>query len=194
MVKRAILTIGFVLLCGILVYELSAQDRFVSRRITGTVVGFGGRLASQSRPFTLVINRHTSAAELQELNEAIQRGGEDELLRTLSRMNVGRIQVGANVGVTANAIIAVPWENGSRLTVLYERNVNFYERRYGARSEDYRFGYAEMFLDASGKGQGTFIPAARVRSKGGNIWEVEDFGVYPARLMGLRSTGSVSPR
>lgn len=193
MLKRVILTVVFVLLCGILVYELSAQDRTSSRRINGTVVGIGGRLAARSWPFSLTVNRYTSEGQVRELSEAIQRG-EDQLRQTLSQMNAGRISIGSNVGVTANAIIAVPWENGTRITVLFERNVNFYELRYGTRSQDYRFGYAEMFLDSSGKGQGTFIPAARVRLKNGNTWEVEDFGVYPARLMGLRSSGAVMPR
>jgi hypothetical protein len=30
------------------------------------------------------------------------------------------------------------------------------------------------------------IPAARVRLRDGNTWEVEDFGTYSARLMGLK--------
>ncbi len=193
MLKRVFLTVVFVLLCGVLVYELSAQDRTSNQRINGTVVGIGGRFAGRSWPFSLTVNRYTSEGEVREMSEAIQRG-EDQLLKTLSQMNAGRIQVGSNVGVRANAIIAVPWENGTRITVLFERNVNFYELRYGTRSQDYRFGYAEMFLDSNGKGQGTFIPAARVRLKKANTWEVEDFGVYPARLMGLRSSGRVMPR
>src|SRR5438477_5913428 len=148
-------------------------------RINGTVVGISGRLAGHSQPFSLLVNNYTSGGQISELNQALQRG-EDYLLRTLSHMNAGRIQIGNNVGVTANAIIAVPWENGTRLTVLYERNTNFFELRYGARRSDYKFGYAEIFLDREGHGQGTFIPAARVNLRNGNTWEVEDFGVFPA--------------
>ena len=112
------------------------------------------------------------------------------MLSILSKQDVGRIQIGNNVGVPANAIIATPWgDGGTKITVLYQRNINFYELRYGSRSEDYRFGYAELFLDRNGKGEGTFIPAARVNLKDGNTWEVEDFGVLPARLMGLRASG-----
>jgi hypothetical protein len=164
-----------------------------SQRINGTIIGIGGRFAGRSRPFSLIVNNYTAGGQITELNEARQRG-EDELLRALSHMDAGRIQIGNNVGVTANAIISVPWENGTRVTVIYLRNVDFYELRYGTRSSDYRFGYAEMFLDRNGKGQGTLIPAARINLKNGNTWEVEDFGVYPARLIGLRSTGSVMPR
>ena len=129
---------------------------------------------------------------MERLNQALRGGGQEELLRVLSRLNAGRISIGNNVGVRANAVISTPAaEGGTKLTVLYERNVAIFELRYGARSADYRFGYAEIYLDARGRGEGTFIPAAKVKLEGGNNWVVEDFGEFPARLMGLRSTGSV---
>ncbi|HVF27179.1 MAG TPA: hypothetical protein VM943_02990 [Pyrinomonadaceae bacterium] len=36
---------------------------------------------------------------------------------------------GMGVGVTANAIIATPQDGGTKLTVLYQRNINFFESR-----------------------------------------------------------------
>jgi hypothetical protein len=172
--------------------EVRATDsgRLEGRTILGTVVGVGGRLGGRSYPFRLVVNHVTSAADVERLNSMLQSGGQDELLRTLSRMNAGRISIGNNVGVQANAIIETPGaEGGSRVIVLYERNLGFYELRAGARSENYRFGYAELFLGGRNGGQGTFIPAAQVRLRDGNTWEVEDFGVFPARLMGLQVRG-----
>ncbi|HKQ99988.1 MAG TPA: hypothetical protein VJT09_04905 [Pyrinomonadaceae bacterium] len=166
-----------------------------SQHISGTIVGISGRAAGRSRPFTLIVNRYTTPGQVRELNDALQSGGQDALLRVLSGMDAGRVQLGTGVGVTANAVIADPWgEGGTKLTVFYERNISFYELRYGARSENYRIGYAEIFLDRNGKGEGTFIPAARVRLREGNTWEVEDFGVFPARLIGLRSRGRVPAR
>jgi len=190
--RKVIVRVTLVVLCVALFYQPSEAQRNV--RIDGTVVGISGRLAGRSLPFSVIVNRYTTPGEVSELNGA-RASGEDNLLSTLSRMSVGRIQIGNNVGVTANAIIATPWgEGGTKLTVLWERNINFYELRYGTRSEDYRFGYAEMFLDRNGKGEGTFIPAARVNLRNGSTWEVEDFGVLPARLMGLRATGAVPVR
>lgn len=156
------------------------------RNIAGTVVGVGGRFGGRTWPFNLIINRHTSSEDVQRLNAALQAGGQEELLRVLSEMEAGRIRIGNNVGVTANAIIATPLEGGTKLTILYQRNINFFEVRYGARSEDYRFGYAEIYLRRRGDSEGTFIPAAKVRLRDGNTWEVEDFGVFPARLLGVR--------
>jgi hypothetical protein len=191
--KLRIIKVVFFLFCVTASGVFAEAQRNSNQRINGTVVGISGRLAGRSRPFSLIINNYTSGGQVSELNSALQRG-QDDLLRTLSRMNAGRIQVGTGVGVTANAIIAVPWEDGTKLTVLYQRNINFYELRYGTRSEDYKFGYAEIYLDHNGKGQGTWIPAARVDLKTGNTWVVEDFGEFPARLMGLRSTGAVTAR
>jgi hypothetical protein len=192
MSRKIVVRMALVVLCLAFFYQPSEAQR--NLRINGTVVGISGRLAGRSLPFSLIVNRYTTAGEVTELNAA-RSSGEDNLLSTLSHMDVGRIQIGNNVGVTANAIIATPWtDGGTKLTVLWERNINFYELRYGTRSEDYRFGYAEMFLDRNGKGEGTFIPAARVNLRNGNTWEVEDFGVLPARLMGLRANGAVQVR
>jgi hypothetical protein len=164
--------------------------------INGTVYAIGGgrRVGNWSGPFRLIVNSYTTPGQVRELNDALQQDGQDGLLKALSKMDAGRIQLGSGIGVTANAVIADPWgEGGTKLTVLYERNVRFSELRYGTRSSDYRVGYAEIFLDRNGKGEGSLIPAARVRLRDGNTWEVEDFGVYPARLMGLRASGRVTP-
>jgi hypothetical protein len=159
--------------------------------VQGQVIGIGGRRAGLNRPFSLTINNYTSPDDVVRLNEALRSGGQEELMRVLSKLDAGRISIGNNVGVRANAVIASPAaEGGTKLTVLYERNVTIFELRAGARSQDYRFGYAEMFLDARGRGAGTFIPAAKVKLEG-ETWVVEDFGEFPARLMGLRSSGRV---
>jgi hypothetical protein len=195
MKKRTLLNLVCALCClGLFQQAPDARAQSSSQRINGTAVGIGGRLGGRSRLFTLIANNYTSPNQVRELNDALRRGGDQELLRTLSGMDAGRIQIGGGVGVKANAIVAESWgEGGTKLIVFYERNINFYELRYGTRSQDYRIGYAEIFLERNGRGQGTLIPAARVRLKDGNTWEVEDFGVFPAKLMGLRASGRVLP-
>ena len=185
------------LLCAACCVASASYARVLSAKaaagqtIQGTVVGIGGRMAGRTRPFTLNVNRYTSADDVVNMNSALRSGGQDALMRVLSKLDAGRIAVGTGVGVTANAIIATPTaEGGTRLTVLYQRTVSFYELRYGARSEDYKFGYAEIYLDRRGQGQGTFIPAAKIKLEG-DTWVVEDFGEFPARLLGLRARGSV---
>lgn len=169
--------------------SVSAQDAFAGRTITGTAYFIGGRRPGRSLPFRLIANRITTPDQVQQLNNALQSGGQDELMRALSRMNAGRIEIGTGVGVTANAIIRTDdGEGRTKLVVLYQRELGFGELRYGTRSSDYRFGYAELYV-GRGANEGMLIPAARIRLRDGNTWEVEDFGTFPARLMGLQVRG-----
>jgi hypothetical protein len=191
--KRFVMLVE-VLMLGIAVLSPGTKVRaqgegLAGRTITGTVYFVSGRRPGLSLPFTLIINRITPAAEVSRLNAALQEGKQDELLRSLSSLEAGRIQIGGNVGVPANAIMVTDQGDGrTKITVLYQRNLRFAELRFGARSVDYPFGYAELYV-GRGENEGMLIPAARVRLRDGNTWEVEDFGTFPARLMGLRIRG-----
>ncbi|HKE56354.1 MAG TPA: hypothetical protein VKB46_06630 [Pyrinomonadaceae bacterium] len=190
-------TIGLrvLLSCAVvLIFQYGSQvhaqsGELAGRSITGTVFFVGGARsarapnAPRSTTFRLIINRLSTAEEVNQLNSALQ-SGQDQLLTALGRMNSGRIQIGSGVGVVANAIIASQEGDQTKVTVIYQRDVRFAELRYGARSADYRFGYAEMYI-GSGSNQGMLIYAARIRLRDGT-WSVEDFGTFPARLMGLR--------
>lgn len=170
----------------------SAQGAFAGQTITGTAYFVSGPRPGRSLPFRLNIKRITTDDEVRQLNSALQSGGEEQLMRVLSRMDAGRIEVGTGVGVPANVIMVTDEGDGrTKLTAIYERNVRFGELRYGTRSSTYRFGYAEMYV-GRGENEGMLIPAARIRLRDGNTWEVEDFGTFPARLMGLRVRGRSS--
>lgn len=172
---------------------LGQSVNLLGASITGTAYFVGGFRPSRSRPFTLIVNRLTSPEEVRQLEEALRSGGQDELLRTMSKMTAGRIQIGTGVGIPANVILTSQDEGRTKVTVLYERTLAFAELRRGTRSENYRVGYAEMYLGA-GENEGMLIPAARVRLRDGDVWDVEDFGTFPARLMGLRVRGGRVPR
>ena len=197
MKTNTVMMVVVLLLLGIAVFDpgtttLAQGEGLTGRTITGTVYFISGRRPGLSLPFTLIINRITTPDEVSRFNAALQEGKQDELLRSLSSTEAGRIQIGSNVGVPANAIIVTDQGNGqTKITVLYQRNLRFAELRYGARSTDYPFGYAEMYV-GRGDNEGMLIPAAKVRLRDGNTWEVEDFGTFPARLMGLRVRGRSS--
>ena len=185
------------LLLGIVIVDPGTNTRaqgegLTGRTITGTVYFISGPRPGLSLPFTLIINRITTADEVTRFNAALREGKQDELLRTLSRTDAGRIQIGSNVGLPANAILVNDEGDGrTKITVIYQRNLRFGELRRGARSVDYPFGYAELYV-GRGDNEGMLIPAARIRLREGNTWEVEDFGTFPARLMGLRVRGRSS--
>ena len=188
MIKTRNLKLAAAFLLTQMSFVVGQSERYAGRTITGTAYFMGGRTRVPTRQFRLIVNRYTSQQEVSQLNASLQSGGEDDLLRVLSKMSAGRIEVGTGVGVIANAIIATENEGRTKLTVLYQRNLGFGELRYGTRSTDYKFGYAELYV-GRGVDEGMLIPAARVRLKDGTTWEVEDFGTYPARLMGLKVRG-----
>jgi len=173
--------------------KVSAQeDAYSGRTITGTAYFVGGPRPGRSLPFRLIIERLSTPEEISQLNSALKSGGQDELLKTLSRMKAGRIEVGSGVGIPANVIVASNDNEGrTKITALYQRNLRFAELRFGARSTNYPFGYAELYV-GRGENQGMLIPAARVNLRDGNTWEVEDFATFPARLMGLQVRGRSS--
>ena len=188
MVSALCLTVGTI--------DVRAQgERLIGSTILGTAYALSGRAAGRSAQFRLIINNFTSREALQRLNRALQSGGQDELLKAIDDMEAGRIQVGSGIGVDANVIVADRMPNGeTKITVIYERSIRFSELRYGTRSQDYKFGHAELFLDQKGEGQGTLIPAAKIKALSDGTWEVEDFGTFPARLLGLRARGMREPR
>jgi hypothetical protein len=168
--------------------SISAQKKEV---YTGTIVGVGGRLGGVSRPFTLTLNGHTTDGEAERAVATLAEGGQDRLLSEIRNNNLGRFSIGGQVGRQLNFVVEERMPNGDRkITILFERWLNLYEVRYGARSTDYPLSYVELIVDRNGHGQGTFIPAARVRFNKKNEVEIENFGIYPARLSGVRQRSS----
>jgi hypothetical protein len=154
---------------------------------TGTLIGIGGDLGNRSIPFTLDVTGYTSDDGVEQYDQILGRAGQDGLLKAMSKQRLGFFAVEGRVGRDLNFVQRVDSESGRKLIILFERWVRMYELRYGTRSEDYPFSYIELHINDRGKGEGSFIPMARVHfnRKKANVMEVEDFGAYPARLMGV---------
>jgi hypothetical protein len=155
--------------------------------IPGPTVGGPGRSRLTSRTFTLTINCTTPNSEFKRLADVLEDGGQDGLLRVISREKCGVLQIGGNVGRDINAVRVTTTEEGERkIELLFERWLEFFEVRRGTRSRDYPFTYLELYVDQRGRMVGTMIPAAKIRFKGENTIEIENFAAYPARVSGIR--------
>ena len=92
-----------------------------------------------------------------------------------------------NTDVRHLPTIVVDRDGGdTRIRAFFTRPIGFGELRRGLRSVDYPFGFVEIRLDDNGKGEGTIIPAAKIRYRGQDTIEVEDFGTFPGRLIGVQ--------
>ena len=164
---------------------------------TGTVVSYGSGFNTRTttNTFTLIVNGETPEIEVGRLVGILQEGGQDRLQEAIRNNDLGNFAVGGRVGRTLNAVVIDEVEGRRRIRALFERWIRFGEIRGGYRSVDYPFGYIELFVDPkTGRGEGTLIEAAQIRwdrDKKLNqyVVEIENFGTFPARLMGVNLRG-----
>lgn len=190
MTRRINPLVGVFLLAVVLGSAGFSQSRTVgksSREVyTGTVIAIGARPGTTTRTFTLIIDNYTSGQEAQQLIQTLKAEGQDGLLKEMGKVKRGVFQLDGSVGRDISVVLSSEGEENERkITLIFERWLGFAELRRGARSVDYPFSYAELFIDDKGKGEGTLFPAARLRVKGENTLDVENFGIYPALLKGV---------
>jgi hypothetical protein len=156
---------------------------------TGTVMGIGGTMGGVSRSFTLQINGYTSDEDAQRYLDELKEFQQDGLLKAIRKEKKGWVAVSGQTGKDINVIRTSPAEDGKRrVAILFERWINMYEARQGTRSQDYPFAFGEFYVNEKGKGEGTFIPMAKVKwvvdkKTGKQTLEMENFGTYPARVI-----------
>jgi hypothetical protein len=191
--RRAFCFVMLTIMAGAIAGSVYGQGR---TNLTGTAVIYGSGFNTRTRTssFTMILNGRTSAADATRYLRTLERGGQDALLREIEGNDLGRFSMGGSVGVPLSAVIIDRDGDETRIRAVFRRWIGFGELRRGYRSVDYPFGYVEIRLDPStGKGEGTIIPAARIRFRGGDTIEVEDFGTFPGRLMGVRLRGTLLP-
>lgn len=202
MKNRPILPLVGAALMALCVGTSGIQGKSVSSALkevyTGNMIYFNGTFGpaaglrrgssgSGSAFFTLTINNYTPEGEVAGILNALEKGGQDGLIKALGNEKRGTLQIGSRLGRDVQAVWVTQTEEGRKLSALSKRWQGFGELRRGARSLDYPFTYIEIFIeDDGGNGDGTLIPAARVRSRGGNNIEIENFGIYPARLTNIK--------
>jgi len=183
----------------VLILALSGLIYGQGATITGTAVIYGSGMNTRTttRLFTLRINGTTSPRDAASYLSTLASGGQDALRDALHKNDLGRFSLGGNIGEPLEAVVIDQVDGKTRIRAVFERWVGFGEIRGGYRSVDYPFGYVEVFVDPrTGRGEGTFIPAARIRFRSGKNGgadqvEIEDFGTFPGRLIGVQMRGSV---
>ena len=185
-------------ICLVVILAATAGVAFAQRgtTFTGTAVIYGSGFSTRTvtRPFTLVINRRTSDSDATRYLKTLDRDGQSGLLNEIDDNDLGRFSMGSSIGLPINAVLIDRDEGDTRIRVLFKRWIGFGELRRGARSVDYPFSYVDIRIDPrTGRGEGTIIPAAKIRARGTDTLEVEDFGTFPGRLMGVRMRGAQLP-
>lgn len=181
---------------GIAASPAIAQEA-IKDTFTGTILSFGsGRnTRTTTNTFTLNITGVTTDEQSQRSLGILQDGGQDALLKEISKNVLGRFSVGGSLGRNILGLRVSEVNVKKRIFAVFERWLQFAELRGGYRSVDYPFGVIEIFLDPrTGKGEGTLIEAAQIRWKtdkktGKDFVEIENFATWPAKLLGIEQRG-----
>jgi hypothetical protein len=164
----------------------SAQARPSKEVFTGNVVGMGPGGNMVTRGFTLTIEGYTSDVDARKFAGILKSQGEDALLKAITKEKKGTFVLDGQIGHDINTVRVHQNPNGRTYTIVFERWLSFFEVRYGTRSEDYPFTYIELFVDETKGMGGTLLAAAKIRFNKENAIEIDNFGIYPAQLMGVR--------
>ena len=147
-----------------------------------------GAGAGATANVTITINSYSSSEEVQNLHAMLIDRGPGVVLKALEKMKPkGRIAMTGTIGFYYfKVIMSVPSSNGRRIVAAADRPISFLEQYYGTRSTDYKFGFMELDLDRRDRGQGSLTYAAKVKVINSDKVEIENFGIEPIRLMGVR--------
>ena len=155
----------------------SAQDKTLPEAYSGVAIGTGGSVGGKTISFDFRITQFTTDEELQNFAQLLKDKGTDALRSALEKEDKGRINA---VGSTGNQIaVARKRQQGSEtiITIATARTMPFVELYNNGRSRDYPFGYLQVKLDATGKGTGQIMAAAKIRfDKKKGQYEIESFG------------------
>ncbi len=164
----------------------SAQAKPSKEVFTGTVIGMGPGGNVVSRGFTLTIEGYTSNEEARKFARILKSKGEDALLKAIAKEKKGTFALDGQLSHDINTVRVHQTPAGRIYNIVFERWLTFFEARYGTRSQDYPFTYIELYIDETKGMGGTLLPAAKIRFNKQNVIEIENFGLYPARLAGVR--------
>ena len=157
---------------------------------TGTMVSTNPGMRTTT--FSLNIKGYTSDEEANRYLAMLVEGDQDDVLKAIRNLELGRLSTQGHVGRDLFIVRKTQLPDGrTRIVAAFERWQTFMELRGGYRSTDYPFGIMEVILDAKGKGSGTFIAACKIDLKrdkktGKYQLELENFGSYPHKVMGVR--------
>ena len=184
-------TLLILVLCSLSAPAQESRSSGFQEVYTGTIASMNGPLRTTT--FNLSIRSFTSDEDVQKYLAILAEGNQDDLLRVIRNLDLGRLSTTRSVGRPLIVVRRTQMDDGrTRLVAAFERWPSFAEVRSGGRIRDYPFGLMEIILDAGGRrGSGTFIAAGKVevkKDKKTGAWtvEVENFGTYPNRVMGVR--------
>lgn len=159
--------------------------------LTGTMARLDGVWPRQTTvPVKIWVERLTSDAEAEQLGRLVRTHGPLALEHALVEDSVGRLQIGDRLAIPIAFARRYSDAGGDHLLLIAQRRVAFQEIFRNTRSSDYPYTVSEIDLDASGRGSGEVLTAARIYAHAGGEVEIRNLDTVAARLLGISPLGS----
>lgn len=179
-----LLALGLVLFLPLIA---SAQDKATPDGYSAVAMGTGGSVGGKSMPFDFRVTQYTTDDELQSYSQLLKDKGPDALLKVLEKLDRGRVNPVGSVGT--QIAIATKRQEGDEtvITVVTARNMSFVELYRNGRTTDYPYSYIQVKLDASGKGAGQIMAAAKLKfDKKKGQYVIESYGNQYIKAVNVR--------
>ena len=169
----------------------SGKETFSALAYLPSGIGPAMRGAGATANVKINIEGYSSDQDAQQLQAALSEGP-DTLLKALEKMkSIGRIEREGTVSFyDFKFILSTPTETGRRIIAVTDRPIGFLEAYFNGRSTDYKFGILQLDLKDDKKdkeeGVGALIYSAKIKLLNGNQIDIENFGIDPIRLEGVR--------
>jgi len=165
-----------------------AQETQEKTEITAWAVNMGGAIKSGTVQIT--IERLSTPEQRAQLIAAFQKGGQDELLKELTKMpKVGYIRIPQTLAYDLHYAYEWPAQDGGRTIVIAtNRKISAWEARNQPRSMDYPFELIQIKLDAKGEGEGKLSFATKIYvDEDSKSIALENYGTTPVMLKDVRA-------
>ncbi|MEO8277216.1 MAG: hypothetical protein ABI639_13465 [Thermoanaerobaculia bacterium] len=138
-----------------------------------------------SQRIKVVINEFTSADETDRLVGLLKSKGHRALETALSKLEVGRIQIGDKLSYpVASAHVFEDQELQTRhLVLIVSRPISFGEIVRGSRSKEYPYTLVELEVDGAGIGSGEMLAAAKIQLEKDGKVDIENLEAQPRRIL-----------
>jgi hypothetical protein len=147
--------------------------------IEGTLANTGGRFFLGGW-FNMNIDHWSTPEEGREMYQILAQGGEQKLLDKVWKMKqIGDMSVEGSMGKPIFYAICQAVPGGLVIRALTNSPLSV----WGARSQDYPFGVAEIVIPTGEKGHGVVIGMAKIGFTPTGVTQVEGYGTIPVKLM-----------
>jgi hypothetical protein len=157
---------------------------------TAFAVSAGGpRTSSVATAVDITINRWSTSGESERLLTTLKEKGPEKLLDALQdAKSVGTIRTPGNLAYDLRFAYAEPGEDGgTRVFLVTDRPVSFWEAVNRPRLSDYPFTFIELRLNKNGEGVGKLSLATKLTvSRDGRMVELENYDAQPIALNEVR--------